>query len=110
MTDLLDDTAHHAPDPRAADLARHLRELVVAREARRRELARSGTGSAGHTFATSRSGADPELSELDDRLHRALADAEDQCGRRFDDAFQAIAALERRTTTRRTARRTSRAA
>lgn len=104
MTDLPSDDADHAPDPRAADLARHLRDLVIAREARRRELARSGAGSAGHTFGTTRTRVDRELAEMDDRLHRALADAEDQCGRRFDDAFQAIATLEQRTTTRRSTR------
>jgi len=83
-------------DPRAADLADHLRRLVAEREARRAALAADGSRPRLLAYGRAPACGDADLARLDDRLHRALADAEDQCRCRFHDAFQAIAALDRR--------------
>ncbi len=93
----LDAAIRVSADPRAADLADHLRALVVEREARRAALAADGSRPRLHAYSSAPGVGDPELARLDDQLHRALADAEDQCRSRFHDAFQAIAALDRRT-------------
>ncbi len=75
---------------RADDLAAHLRALLAASDARRRQLVAEGrTPSFGRTAP-----ADPQLADTEDRLQRSIADAEDQLGRRFIDAHQAIAALD----------------